>query len=83
MRFITGVNGKVFKECGCHLTCEMLADNIMTCGDDICKPGCACPDDMVESEGKCIQKEECACYHMPTKEWYKVSCMIHVCSISC
>ena len=60
----------------------MLADNITTCGDDDCKPGCACPDDMVESKGKCIQKEECACYHMPTKEWYKVSRMIHACSIS-
>ena len=27
-----------------------------------CKPGCHCPEEMVEHNGECIKPSECPCY---------------------
>ncbi len=62
----------MYSQCGCHITCGMLADNITECSNDTCEPRCMCPGDMVESNGECVLREECACYHPPSSAWYKV-----------
>ena len=54
--------GKVFSNCApsCPKTC--IPNMEQSCTGD-CKPGCTCPEGLVEHKGKCIKQSTCPCFH--------------------
>jgi len=53
----------LFSDCSppCPKTCVNLEQ---TCLEDrVCKPGCTCPEGLVEYNGTCIKQTTCPCFH--------------------
>ncbi|XP_071956999.1 SCO-spondin-like [Antedon mediterranea] len=55
-------SGKVYSECAnsCNRGCVDL-HNDASCLEEVCKPGCQCPDGQVLQNAYCVPTEECRC----------------------
>lgn len=60
-------NGKIWFDCknksiNCPETCmDIKLPNSCVENED-CKPGCHCPEGLVEYNGQCIEPSQCPCY---------------------
>uniref|UniRef100_A0A0L8FYA0 TIL domain-containing protein n=1 Tax=Octopus bimaculoides TaxID=37653 RepID=A0A0L8FYA0_OCTBM len=62
-RVCTG--GKVWSDCAneCPLHCADYKAGRGVCQEsDTCVPGCRCPENTLEQDGKCVKKEQCFCH---------------------